>query len=166
MFTSSKPSILLVLYIFCFHEEPCFWHCSIFIIIMAILVLDWIQRPSWSLCMCLWVFQETRLSWGVSSLTFSWSSWFWFWCKTQNLKVFNVYWSHIFIIVVLVLNSKALVQMIFLLKVYNLLCCNSCLCLVYNKMIMIVVMLLQNIQQFWIGTIHNVLFKTMTIDVQ
>jgi hypothetical protein len=113
---SSKPSILLVLCILCFHEEPCFWHGCIFIAIMAILVLDWIQRPLWSLCMILWVFQETKLSWGISSLTFSWSSWFWFWCKTQNLKVFKVYWSHILIIVVLVSNSKALVQIIYFLR--------------------------------------------------
>jgi hypothetical protein len=36
--------------------------------------------------------------------------------KLKNLKVFKVYWSHILIIVVLVSNSKALVQMNFFVE--------------------------------------------------
>lgn len=166
MFTSSKPSILLVLYIFCFHEEPCFWHCCIFIIIMAILVLFWFQGPRdpyacaygfFKRLDCLEVFPlshfhdhhdfgfdaklKTSKCLTFIDLTFS-SLLSWFriqrhWCKWFFCWRFIIYYV--------------------VIRVYV-------LCI--TRWLWWVVMLLQNIQQFWIATIHNVLFKTMTIDVQ
>lgn len=95
-FTSSKPSIFLVLCILCFicvlYEEPlllvflhlhhCRGHLS-----------NWIQRPSWSSCM-----------------------WFWFsWSQIILRQLF----SHILIIIVasnLIQNSKPLVLLNFLVS--------------------------------------------------
>lgn len=84
---------------------------------------------------------------------------FWFWCKTQNLKVFNIIDLTFSSLLSWFRIQRHLVQLIFCWRfiIYYVVICVYVLCI--TRWLWWVVMLLQNIQQFWIGTIHNVLLK-------